>query len=183
MDSPPPLAGTSPPYPSRSAGSERPQPGSPPGLQFRLQFNAVRHSPAKTDQGRWSSLNRSGLSRPELLMRLGVAASKLAVALLAVRLSRPSPPCRGQAARGRFARLDHGPKDGSYRGGREDQDAAISAGRTAVRRAISGPLTPVMSGLSRSLADTSPRRSGHVTGPDGTDSQADSLGSASSPPR
>ena len=45
------------------------------------------------------------------------------------------------------------------------------------RRAISGPLTPVMSGLSRSLADTPPRRSGHVTGPDGTDSQADSAGS------
>src|SRR5207248_9361212 len=34
-----------------------------------------------------------------------------------------------------------------------------------------------MSGLSRSLADTPPRRSGHVTGPDGTDSQADSAGS------
>jgi hypothetical protein len=45
------------------------------------------------------------------------------------------------------------------------------------RRAISGPLTPVTSGLSRSLADTSPRRSGHVTGPDGTASQADSAGS------
>ena len=56
----------------------------------------------------------------------------------------------------------------------EDQGTAISAGRTAVRRAISGPLTPVTSGLSRSLADTPPRRSGHVTGPDGTDSQADS---------
>ena len=60
---------------------------------------------------------------------------------------------------------------------REDQDAAISEGRTAVRRAISGPLTPVASGLSRSLACTPPRRSGHVTGPDGTDSQADSAGS------
>ena len=45
------------------------------------------------------------------------------------------------------------------------------------RRAISGPLTPVTSGLSRSLADTPPRRSGHVTGPDGTASQADSAGS------
>jgi hypothetical protein len=51
---------------------------------------------------------------------------------------------------------------------------AISAGRIAIRRAISGPLTPVKRGLSRSLADTPPRRSGHVTGPDGTDSQADS---------
>jgi hypothetical protein len=45
------------------------------------------------------------------------------------------------------------------------------------RRAISGPLTPVTSGLSRSLTDTPPRRSGHVTGPNGTDSQADSAGS------
>ena len=45
------------------------------------------------------------------------------------------------------------------------------------RRAISGPLTPVTSGLSRSVADNPTRRSGHVTGPDGTDSQADSAGS------
>jgi hypothetical protein len=59
----------------------------------------------------------------------------------------------------------------------EGQDTAFSAGRTAVRRAISGPLTPVTRGLSRSLADTLLRRSGHVTGPDGTDSQADSAGS------
>jgi hypothetical protein len=63
--------------PSRTAGSERPQPGSPPGLQFRLQFNAVRPSPATTGQGCWSSLNRSGLSRPELLMRLGHGAREL----------------------------------------------------------------------------------------------------------
>jgi hypothetical protein len=46
-----------------------------------------------------------------------------------------------------------------------------------VRRAISGPLTPVTKGLSRSLADKPSRRSGHVTGPGGTDSQADSAGS------
>ena len=59
----------------------------------------------------------------------------------------------------------------------EDQGAAISTGQTAVRRAISVPLTPVKTCLSRSLADTPPRRSGHVTGPDGTDSQADSAGS------
>ena len=59
----------------------------------------------------------------------------------------------------------------------EDQGTAIRAGRTAVRRAISGPLTPVTSGLSRSLADTPLRRSGNVTGPDGTASQADSAGS------
>jgi hypothetical protein len=38
----------------------------------------------------------------------------------------------------------------------------ISAGRTRVRRAISVPLTPVMRGLSRSLADNLHRRSGHV---------------------
>jgi hypothetical protein len=35
------------------------------------------------------------------------------------------------------------------------------AGRTTIRPAISGPLTTAASGLSRSLADTSPRRSGH----------------------
>jgi hypothetical protein len=59
----------------------------------------------------------------------------------------------------------------------EEQGTAMSAGRIAVRRAISGPLTPVTSGLSRSLADTPYCRSGHVTGPDGTDSQADSASS------
>src|SRR5882672_6771112 len=41
----------------------------------------------------------------------------------------------------------------------KDQGAASSAGRTAVRRAIN-------SGDERSLTDTSPRRSGHVTGPE-----------------
>ena len=55
----------------------------------------------------------------------------------------------------------------------------FSAVRTAVRRAISGPLKPVTSGLSRSLADPPPRRSGHVTGTDGTASQADSPDSIS----
>jgi hypothetical protein len=59
----------------------------------------------------------------------------------------------------------------------EDQGTAISPGRTAVRRAISGPLNPVTKGLSRSLADSLNRRSGRVTGLDGTDSQADSAGS------
>jgi hypothetical protein len=57
------------------------------------------------------------------------------------------------------------------------QGTVISAGRTAVGRAISGPLTPVTSGLSRSLADSPLRRSDHLTGPDGTDSQADSASS------
>jgi hypothetical protein len=41
------------------------------GLQFGLQFTAVRCRPRRTGQGDWSSLNRSGRSRPELLMRLG----------------------------------------------------------------------------------------------------------------
>jgi len=41
------------------------------GLQFGLQFTAVRCRPRRTGQGGWSSLNRSGRSRPELLMRLG----------------------------------------------------------------------------------------------------------------
>ena len=54
---------------------------------------------------------------------------------------------------------------------------AISPGRAPARRAISGPLTPVTGGLSRSLVDTPLRRSGHATGPDGTASQADSAGS------
>src|SRR4029077_1220799 len=59
--------------PHRAApAAKRLQPRSPPGLPFRLQFNAVRHSPAKTGQGCWSSPNRSELSRPDLLMRLGV---------------------------------------------------------------------------------------------------------------
>jgi len=42
----------------------------------------------------------------------------------------------------------------------EEQGTEISAGRTTDRRAISGPLTPVRSGLSRSLADSPSRRSG-----------------------
>ena len=54
----------------------------------------------------------------------------------------------------------------------KDQAAAINAGRTTTRRAISVPLTPVTRGLSRSLADTPARRSGGITGPDGTDFQS-----------
>ena len=42
------------------------------GLQFGLQFNAVRRRPQRTDRGRWSSLNRSGRPRSEQLMRLGL---------------------------------------------------------------------------------------------------------------
>ena len=42
-------------------------------LQFGLQFNTVPRRPGQTDQGRWSSLNRSGQRRPELLMQLGLA--------------------------------------------------------------------------------------------------------------
>jgi hypothetical protein len=59
----------------------------------------------------------------------------------------------------------------------EDHDAVTSVGRTTVRRAIGGPLTSVTSGLLRSFADTPPRRSGHVTSSDCTDSQADNAGS------
>ena len=42
------------------------------------------------------------------------------------------------------------------------------------RRAISVPLTPVKTGISRSLADSQPRSSGHMRAPEGSDSQADS---------
>jgi hypothetical protein len=42
-----------------------------------------------------------------------------------------------------------------------EQGMETGAGRTTIRPAISGPLTTAASGLSRSLADTSPRRSGH----------------------
>ncbi len=42
-------------------------------LQFGLQVNTVPRRPGQADQGRWSSLNRSGQRRPELLMRLGLA--------------------------------------------------------------------------------------------------------------
>src|SRR5579864_7086954 len=59
--------------------------------------------------------------------------------------------------------------------GRAGHEAQYWPGES--RRAISGPLTPVTSAPSRSLADTPSRRSGCMTGPDGTDSQADSAGS------
>jgi hypothetical protein len=42
------------------------------GLQFGLQFTGVQSHPGRTG-GRWSSLNRSERSRPELLMRLEFA--------------------------------------------------------------------------------------------------------------
>jgi hypothetical protein len=58
----------------------------------------------------------------------------------------------------------------------EGQDTAFSAGRTAVRRAISGPLTRWRA-VSHGHSDTLLRRSRYVTGPDGTASQADSAGS------
>jgi hypothetical protein len=76
--------------------------------------------------------------------------------------------------RGRFASLDTAPRPE----GRQLSRSTGGAGRDLAsigqgRRAISGPLTPVRGGLSRSLADRLTRRSGHVTGPDGTASQAD----------
>ena len=92
--------------------------------------------------------------------------------------------CAGVASRvpriSHVAIISHHPQatlEGDVR--RHGPAATPKSGTSAVRlrpdhRAISGPLTPVTSGLSRSLADTPPRRSGHVTGPDGTDSQADS---------
>jgi hypothetical protein len=79
--------------------------------------------------------------------------------LPAARLSRPSPPSQGQAARGRFASLDtaaaaRGIAAIEEQGG--NQGTAISAGSIPVRRAISVLLIPVTRGLSRSLADTRP---------------------------
>jgi hypothetical protein len=77
-----------------------------------------------------------------------------------------SEPWRPRAANavGLTALGEASPKPPGYR---SDEDS----------RAISGPLTPVTSGLSRPLADRPVRRSGRVTGPDGAASQADSAGS------
>ena len=89
------------------------------------------------------------------------------VVLLAARLSRPSPPCQGQAARGPFASLDPA---SSARGWQLSRRTGATRARpsaqagAAVRRAISGPLTQATSGLSRSLADSPSRRSGRPTG-------------------
>ena len=99
---------------------------------------------------------------------------------LAARSSWPSRPRQGQAARGRFASPGMAATDRGVAGIEEDGGGpghGHQRARAAVRRAISGPLTPVKSGLSRSLADIPLRRSGHVTSPDRTDSQADSAGS------
>ena len=38
-------------------------------LEFGLRFNAVRRRTRRTSQARWSSLNRSGSMRPELLIQ------------------------------------------------------------------------------------------------------------------
>jgi len=65
-----------------------PKPGSP-RLQSGLQFTTVRCRPGKTDQRRWSSLNRSGQPRPELLMRMGLAGR-----------------CQGQVSLTVFSRTD-----------------------------------------------------------------------------
>ena len=43
-----------------------------------VQFTTVQERPGNTDQGTWSSLNRSGPPRPELLMRRGLAAKNAA---------------------------------------------------------------------------------------------------------
>jgi hypothetical protein len=41
-----------------------------PWLQFGLQFNTVQGRPPRTQQARWSSLNRSEPLCGELLMRM-----------------------------------------------------------------------------------------------------------------
>jgi len=43
------------------------------GVAVWVAFHTVRRRPGRTDQRRWSSLNRSGRRPPELLMRLGLA--------------------------------------------------------------------------------------------------------------
>jgi hypothetical protein len=103
---------------------------------------------------------------PELLMRLGLHTATR-------RGCRPVPRFYGLA----------GPCfSTTLRPARTRQDLpCTSAGepRTPVdRRAISVQLAPATSGLSRSLADTPARRSGHVKGRSRTDSQADSTGLA-----
>ena len=98
------------------------------------------------------------------------------VVLLAARLSRPSPPCQGQAARGRFASLDPASSARGWQLSRRTGGTRARPSAQAGRR-FAGPLTPATSGLSRSLADSPSRRSGRPTGPDGTDSEADSAGS------
>ena len=45
-------------------------------LQSGPQSKGVQHRPGRTDQRRWSSLNRSGRARPELLMRLALVRPK-----------------------------------------------------------------------------------------------------------
>jgi hypothetical protein len=50
------------------------------GLQFGLQFTAVQRHPGRTDRGSWSSLNRSGRPRSELLMRLGLSSAGIGAA-------------------------------------------------------------------------------------------------------
>jgi hypothetical protein len=57
---------------------------------------------------------------------------------------------------------------------RETASTRATSAQYLIRRAISVQLTPATSGLSRSLADTPTRRSGHVERRSRTDSQADS---------
>ena len=93
--------------------------------------------------------------------------------------------------------LENGPRGGSrpraprvwlrsprfftpYRPTRTRQDLPCTSAGTPHprdRRAISVQLASATSGLSRSLADTPTRRSGHVEGRSRTDSQADTAGS------
>jgi len=73
-----------------------------------------------------------------------------------------------ETARGPFVSVDMAPRPGAtgrMEGYLEGVIRAVGSGRLRLEgRAISGPLTPVKSGLSRPLADRLTHRSGHVTG-------------------
>jgi len=83
---------------------------------------------------------------------------------------------KARPLRGRFASFDTAATTRGMAAIEEDGRGAghgVGGGEVDVRRAISGPLTPVTRGISRSLKDNAPRRSGPTGAPDCTDSQAD----------
>ena len=71
---------------------------------------------------------------------------------------------------------DHKPRPKPLTGGMP-AGTPIGTRRRPSVRAISGPLAPVIGGISRLLTDRSPRRSGCIKSLGGTDSQADNAGS------